>query len=85
MAEELKKFGVDVKIGDDHVRIPNSPLNPPSEIFCGHNDHRIVMSLAVLCTLTGGIIDGIEAVQKSYPDFFEVLKTLNIGVEIYED
>ncbi len=85
MAEELKKFGVDVKIGDDHVRIPNSPLNPPSEIFCGHNDHRIVMSLAVLCTLTGGIIDGIEAVQKSYPDFFEVLKTLKIGVEIYED
>ena len=26
-----------------------------------------------------------EAVSKSYPDFFEVLKTLNVKVDIYED
>lgn len=85
MAAELKKFGIPVEVGENYVNIPNAKLNPPSEPICGHNDHRIVMSMAVLCTLTGGEIHGAQAVAKSYPDFFEVLKSLNVGVEIYED
>jgi 3-phosphoshikimate 1-carboxyvinyltransferase len=44
----------------------------------GHNDHRIVMSLAVLATQTGGEIEGAEAVAKSYPDFFERIASLGI-------
>ena len=39
------------------------------------------MSLAVLCSLYGGEIDGCEAVAKSYPDFFEDIKSL--GIEFY--
>ena len=37
------------------------------------NDHRIVMSMAVAATVADGpvIIDGAEAVRKSYPTFFE--------------
>lgn len=84
MAEELAKFGVIVDVGDNFVRVSGDGLNQPSVPLNGHNDHRIVMSMAVLSTLTGGVIEGAEAVSKSYPDFFDTLKTLNIGVEIYE-
>ena len=55
-------------------------LHAPSEVLSGHNDHRIVMALALLCTVTGGVIDGAEAVAKSYPDFFEVIGSAGITV-----
>lgn len=84
MAQELKKFGIPVTIGENSVAVGNAPLKAPEKILNGHNDHRIVMSLAVLSTLVGGIIDGAEAVAKSYPDFFDVLKSLKIGIEIYD-
>jgi len=83
MAEELRKFGVDVKVEEDSIRV-SSGLNTPKEVLSGHNDHRIVMSLAVLCTLTGGIISGAEAVAKSYPDFFSVLGGLGIEANVIE-
>lgn len=85
MAQELKKLGIEVKVGENRVRVVSSPLKSPAEALCGHNDHRIVMALAVLCTLVGGEIEGAEAVAKSYPDFFDVIKQLKIGLEIYED
>lgn len=84
MAEELSKFGVKVDVGENFVRIHPSAPCAPSVTLNGHNDHRIVMSLAVLSTVTGGTIDGAEAVSKSYPAFFEVLKSLKVGVETYE-
>lgn len=78
MAEELKKFGSSVSVYEDTVVIYPADFHSPSEILSGHNDHRIVMSLAILLTLTGGIIDGAEAVSKSYPSFFDDLRALGI-------
>ena len=40
------------------------------------------MSLAVLASVYGAEIDEAEAVSKSFPGFFEVIKGLNIEVEI---
>ena len=56
-------------------------LRPPSEMLNGHNDHRVVMALSVLCTRTGGTIAGAEAVSKSFPGFFKQLEKLGIKVE----
>jgi len=81
MAEELAKFGADITVHDDSVEVRPSVLHAPSDVLCGHNDHRVVMSLAVLATIYGGVIDGAEAVSKSYPDFFEALRGLNVEVE----
>ena len=78
MAEELKKFGTAVSVYDDTVVIYPKEFHKPTECLSGHNDHRIVMSLSVLLTLTGGEIDGAEAVSKSYPSFFEDLRALGI-------
>ena len=48
----------------------------------GHNDHRIVMALAVLCASLGGTIRGAEAVSKSWPDFFPALEALGLRMDI---
>ena len=84
MAEELSKFGVSVSVYDDKVVVYPIGFRAPKEPLYGHNDHRIVMALAFLLTLTGGEIIGAEAVNKSYPSFFEDLKTLGIEVIEYE-
>lgn len=80
MAEELRKFGASVTVDEDAVIVRPKALHAPSEPLCGHNDHRIVMALSILLTLTGGEIDGAEAVSKSYPAFFEDLTALGIEV-----
>ena len=82
MAEELKKFGANVKVYENSVEIEKTQLKPPIVPLCGHNDHRIVMALSVLAAVFGAEIDGAEAVNKSYPDFFRVIK--KAGVNVYE-
>ncbi len=82
MAEELGKFGVEVRFGADEIAV-GCGLHPPAEPLCAHNDHRIVMALAVLCARTGGTITGAEAVNKSFPDFFEKLQ--RVGVRLTTD
>lgn len=82
MAEELKKFGANVKVYENSVEIEKTQLKPPIVPLFGHNDHRIVMALSVLAAVFGAEIDGAEAVNKSYPDFFRVIK--KAGVNVYE-
>ena len=81
MATELRKFGVTVDVYENEVLITPTDFQAPREPLSGHNDHRIVMSLAVLATMTGGTIEGAEAVAKSFPDFFERIASLGIQFE----
>ena len=78
MAKELEKFGVTIEIGDDYIIIPESVPRAPSEEIDCHNDHRIAMSFAVLCSVTGGVLKDAQCVNKSYPDFFMDIKNLGI-------
>ena len=80
MAEELRKFGVSVTVNEDNVVVFPHEFHKPTEILNGHNDHRIVMALATILTLFGGEIEGAEAVNKSFPDYFEKLS--QIGIEV---
>lgn len=83
MAEELKKFGIDTEVSENSVRILPGVLSKPEEILSGHNDHRIVMALSLLCTITGGTIAGAQAVAKSYPNYFNDIQLL--GIEVSTD
>ena len=83
MSEELRKFGVGMRIEDNAIRVGHG-LRAPTEALDGHGDHRVVMALAVLCAETGGTIVGAEAVGKSFPDFFERLRDIGVGMEIRE-
>ena len=82
MRAELAKFGVRVELGENRIAVGGG-VSAPSEVLDGHNDHRIVMALSVLCTSVGGTIAGAEAVDKSFPDFFERLKSINVGVKMH--
>ena len=81
MQTELKKFGIEMTVGENDVMIHPGILHTPNEKLDSHGDHRIVMSLAVLATVTGGVIDGAEHVNKSFPDFFDRLKDLGVSIE----
>lgn len=78
MAGELAKLGVKTEIFENSVKISASGIEKPSEIINGHNDHRIVMAMSVLCSAVGGEIAGAEAVEKSFPDFFERIADLGV-------
>ena len=78
MASELCKFGASVTVHEDDVVVYPTDFHAPDSVLSGHNDHRIVMSLSVLLTATGGVIDGAEAVSKSLPTFFEDMESLGI-------
>ena len=58
-------------------------LHAPAGVLHGHNDHRVVMSLAVLALSTGIplTVDDAEAITKSWPNFFEAIKPLGAEVE----
>jgi len=75
--EELEKLDADIKIIDDTIHIKGvSKLKGAS--LNSHNDHRIAMALAVISSLCDGniILNGHEAVNKSYPKFWEDFKQL---------
>lgn len=85
MAAELEKFGTSVSVRDDDVVVYPMDFHRPVSTLYGHNDHRIVMSLAVLLTLTGGEITGAESVSKSLPGFFDDLISLGVGLSMKEE
>ncbi|MBQ8029644.1 MAG: 3-phosphoshikimate 1-carboxyvinyltransferase [Clostridia bacterium] len=85
MSQELKKFGADIEVFENEIIVHKTKLHRPVEILNGHNDHRIVMSLAVLASVYGGKISDAHAVSKSFPDFFDVFKALNGEVNLYDN
>ena len=83
MEEELKKLGVEIETTKDEIKILGKKNYLGNIEVFGHKDHRIVMSLAIAGTMLEKpiIIDGAEAVEKSYPKFFQDLESLNVKVE----
>lgn len=82
MDEELKKLGGGLILGNNTVTVPKQELSYKGKVLDGHNDHRIVMAMSAILTKTGGAIDGAEAIKKSYPGFFEDIKTLGAEVKL---
>ena len=80
MAEELAKFGIRVDVMENEIVVHKGTLTRPSESLDSHNDHRIAMTMATLCTITGGTIDGAESVRKSFPNYYDVIEYLGIQV-----
>lgn len=80
MAEELAKFGILVDVKENEIVVYPGELKTPTEPLSSHNDHRIAMTMATLCTVVGGTIEGAEAVRKSFPDYYDVIEHLGISV-----
>lgn len=80
MQTELLKFGVRTEATDSTLTVYPG-LRAPTEPLWGHNDHRVVMAEALLCTVTGGEIRGAQVVAKSFPDFFEQYRKLGVIID----
>ena len=89
METELRKLGVSVSSTHDSMTIPGCAGVPAfaETTVHGHNDHRIVMSLAVAATLGSAplVIEDAQAIRKTYPDFFEVLASIGGRIEVVHE
>lgn len=76
-AQGLAALGADVVEGEDSLIIQGGRRLTGGRVDA-HNDHRIVMAMAIagLSSETGVCIVGAEAVAKSYPTFFTELARL---------
>lgn len=79
----LMALGANIRIGEDgeSLRIKGTAgakLPGTDEIIDTYGDHRMVILAALASTVTEKPVnvDGIEAVSKSYPNFFEEIKKL---------
>ncbi len=79
LQQEFAKANIRITLRGDYMKVYPAPIRPA--IINSHNDHRIAMAGAVL-GLAGDrmTIRGAEAVAKSFPDFFDVIKKLNAKV-----
>lgn len=82
MEEEMQKLGCKISSQESTVTVQGRTAVHGNVTVNGHNDHRIVMALAVLASIADGpvTIEGSEAVKKSYPDFFADLKKTGVNV-----
>ncbi|MDD1673350.1 MAG: 3-phosphoshikimate 1-carboxyvinyltransferase [Methanomicrobiales archaeon] len=72
-ADVLRTLGADVRLGKEHITILPGPLH--SGVVDPKNDHRTVMSAAVLGLGIGGVtILQAECVNKSFPEFWMRLR-----------
>lgn len=91
LAEEMNKLGRNVEKVRDFGLEWDGKSHPVREmqILSAHGDHRMAMALApVSVYIPGIIIDGVETVSKSYPDYWEQLRSIGfkvIEVVITED
>lgn len=74
----LKAIGADVTETSDGMIIRGVKAFKGGVTVSGHNDHRIVMAMAIAALRCQEpiVIEGWEAISKSYPHFFEDYKTL---------
>jgi 3-phosphoshikimate 1-carboxyvinyltransferase len=78
---ELRKMGVPVDVTENTMLITGG--QPKGAEVESHHDHRLVMSSAIAALFAEGetVINGAEAVSKSYPSFFSDLGKLGARVQ----
>lgn len=88
MEQGLRKLGVTIHSDENTIYMENDQYDyQGNTIIDGAKDHRIVMSFAVVATTlnTPLTITNAQAINKSYPTFFDDLQSLGIKVVIEND
>ena len=81
LKNEIKKLGTELKITDNSLHLNNvASLNCDVHIAT-YNDHRMAMAFAPLALRASLYIENAEVVSKSYPNFWEDLKSLGFKVQ----
>ena len=81
LKNEIQKLGTTINITNNSLQL-KSPLDlNPGVVISTYNDHRMAMAFAPLALKTQLFIDDAEVVSKSYPDFWNDLKTIGFTIE----
>ena len=77
-------MGAKIKYNENQIFINGNGKLKGGTFLDGYNDHRIIMALAIAGLMCNDpiMISGAEAVSKSYPEFWQVLKQLGAKFEI---
>ncbi len=83
--QEFKKMNIKVVLEDNLMLVYGSKNIQGAQVH-SHHDHRIAMMCAVagLCASGETIIEDAEAINKSYPDFYQHLQLLGTAVLIHQ-
>ncbi len=83
LQEEFAKLGVQIDLQDDLMIIHGSKGLTGATVHSRH-DHRIAMACAVAALKANAdvVIEEAEAINKSYPDFYDHLKLLGANVSL---
>jgi len=78
---ELKKMGAEIVMNKDSLTI-SGPCAMHGATIDPHNDHRIAMACAIAALSASGKtkIQNSECVKKSYPAFFDDLRSLGANI-----
>jgi 3-phosphoshikimate 1-carboxyvinyltransferase len=81
ITSELSSLGASIIETEDGL-ILRGPSNLSGGIVRSHGDHRIAMALSVAALGANGnvVIEDAECVSKSYPNFFDDLRSLGVGI-----
>lgn len=84
MAEELTKMGARIEELPDGLVVHESQLRPA--VVDGHDDHRVVMALAIAATAVNGqsTITSAEAVNITFPTFVDCLRQTGGQVDLVD-
>jgi 3-phosphoshikimate 1-carboxyvinyltransferase len=88
LQEEFAKLGVGIDLSDDEMKIHGKgKIQVQNHVLNSHHDHRIAMACAVAASHADFpvAIRNADAVNKSYPDFWNHLKALGARLEIEEN
>ncbi|WP_462253780.1 3-phosphoshikimate 1-carboxyvinyltransferase [Ferruginibacter sp.] len=83
LQQEFAKMGVEIILQDDLMMIKGGGGVKGATVH-SHHDHRIAMACAVAALKADGatVIEEAEAINKSYPDFYEHLQLLNACISL---
>lgn len=84
LQEEFAKLGIEIQLQGDLMLIKGSSKSTiKSATVHSRHDHRIAMACAVAALKSDGpvCIENADAVNKSYPNFFEHLQLLGVTVK----
>ncbi len=77
----LERMGIKTEEERDRLTITGS--RPKGAVIKSYDDHRIAMAFSILGTIAGEtIINDAECVSKTFPQFWDVLKSIGGEVEI---
>lgn len=78
---ELSKLGANISVTDDSLTIQQSNTLNSNIAIATYQDHRMAMAFAPLALKTSLIIQDAEVVSKSYPTFWDDLKSIGFQLE----